>query len=375
MKSFSPYQLLFAAFVASFVIYGCAAGRRAHDTITDAVPVPPIHVVASKKKDTSSFKIDAYDAEELFRRATVYLRDGNCPGAIGIYQKLETEFASSELLEPALYNRGVCLDNLGKFNEAILSYRALIHRFPESNDLKATYFRLAHSLEKLEAWNEMITVLEELEQKKELLSALDKVEIHAKKGAALIEAGKPAMARFALESAIRIFMHDKSISATAPDYYYSMAQFKLAEIVHSEMRQITLPTDDKKLGDILEKKCQLLLDSQFLYTKVIRIGHPHWSAAAAYRTGALYHHLWEDMLSAPSPKGLTEEEQKIYKEVLRKRIKILLQKAVKQWRRTIKLAMRLNLDNAWITRTKADLKQIEAMLEIEEQVGVDLPIE
>jgi hypothetical protein len=80
------------------------------------------------------------------------------------------------------------------------------------------------------------------------------------------------------------------------------------------------------------------------------------------------------MLAAPPPKNDTPEEADIYKEILRKRIKILLEKAVKQWRRTLKFASRLNLKNHWVESTRADLEKIESLLVIERHAGEDLNI-
>ena len=361
--------------VATLLFAACARPASHGDATTpnglsDAT-LPEIHVI--EKVSPEGPVVDAYDAEMLFNRATNALEKGDYVSAASQYQQLEREFPDSPHLESALYNLGICLDELGQYDEAVTTYHKLLTRFPDTEDLKNIWFRLAASLEALENWDELIAALESLENAGLPLTSIDRVEIRAKKGAALIESDKPGLAKFELEHAVRIFTRDESVSPTAPDYYYSMAQFKLAEITHAEMRRVTLPADDEALGDILEKKCQLLLDSQYLYTEVIRIGHPHWSAAAAYRTGALYRHLWEDMLDAKPPAELSEEEAQVYMEVLRKRIKILLRKAVKQWRRTMKFAERLSLDNAWVVQTQMDLKEIETVLEIEEQVGSDLP--
>ena len=356
--------------IAIFIFGACAHSQSPKSPPTDAT-LPEIHVVALKAPTGST--IDAYDAATLFERGNKFLEKGEVMAAIEQFRRIEAEFPESPYLEPALYNLGICLDQTGQYDAAVKTYQKLLTAFPKSDDVKNILFRLADSLETLGKWAALIDTLDTLSSKESLLTPIDNVEIRAKKGAALMEINQPGLARTELAHAIRIFTKEKGVSPTAPDYYYSMAQFKLAELTHAEMRAVMLPTDDATLGDILEKKCQLLLDAQYLYTQVIRIGNPHWSAAAAYRTGALYHHLWEDMLAAPAPANLSDEEQEVYMEVLRKRIKILLKKAVKQWRRTMTFAARLNLDNAWVLRTQQDLKEIEAVLDIEEQVGADLP--
>ncbi|MCP4196850.1 MAG: hypothetical protein GY762_06825 [Proteobacteria bacterium] len=124
------------------------------------------------------------------------------------------------------------------------------------------------------------------------------------------------------------------------------------------MSEATLPADEALLGPALERKCQLLLDGQNEYTKTIRIAHPYWAAAAAYRIGNLYHILWEDMVSAPVPRDLNEEEQAIYSDLLKDRIQVLLTKATRQWKRTLKMARRLNLSNDWIEQTSRELEVV-----------------
>ncbi|MBN2718586.1 MAG: tetratricopeptide repeat protein [Deltaproteobacteria bacterium] len=348
---------------------GCA---HKHVSTEPAItPLPEIHVAAEKQNGGQV--IDAYDAATLFERGNRLLGAERFADAIETYRRLENEFPRSPYLAPTLYNLGICLDKTGQYDAAVDTYQKLLRGFPDFNDVKNARFRLADSLEALARWDDLIGTLDTLSAQTPDLTPVDKVEIHAKKGAALIETNQPALAKIELEQAVRVFTRAEGVSPTAPDFYYSMAQFKLAELTHAQMRQVSLPADDKALEAILEKKCRLLLDAQYLYTQVIRIGHPHWCAAAAYRTGALYHHLWEDMLAAKPPTGLTDSEQEVYMEVLRKRITILLKKAVKQWRRTLAFAMRLNLDNAWIAQTRQDLKEIESVLEIEEQVGADLP--
>jgi hypothetical protein len=141
--------------------------------------------------------------------------------------------------------------------------------------------------------------------------------------------------------------------------------------VHDEMRAVELPPDDAILGARLERKAELLLEAQRLYTNVIRIGDPHWAAAAAYRIGALYHHLWKDILAAPPPGDLDEEAREIYLKILRDRIRVLLEKAVLQWERTLKLGRRLRLDNEWVDSTTRDLEELRRELAIERREEVD----
>lgn len=316
-------------------------------------------------RDGERIDLDAYDASELFERAGKDLRSGRCDSAMETYGRLISEFPRSSLVPLALYNRGLCLDDLGRHEEAVSSYRQLVQDHPDSDDLTDALFRMAGSLEALEAWDEAVTTLDRILEQQADLRGVERVEALARKGSAMMAAGREDDAWWVLEEAVRIQRTGRGISPSDSVFHYSMAQFKLGEILHHRMRAVALPSDESTLEQHLEQKAQYLLEAQRLYTKVIRIGDPHWAAAAAYRIGALYHHLWEDMLSAPPPNDLNEEEREIYLEVLRTKIRVLLRKAVIQWERTLKLASRLNLDNEWVDSTNRDLEEIRKTLVME----------
>jgi len=337
-----------------------------HSRPPDAEPaqrLDPIHIHATR--DGERLDLDAYDASELFERAGGNLRSGSCQTAVKIYDRLCEEFSGSPLVPLALYNRGLCLDELERYQEAAASYGRMVRDFPGSQDVTDALFRMAGSFEAMEAWDQVVEALDRLLSEHPDLGRAERIEALARKGSALLEMDRVDDARLALEAASRTHRIGRGIAPSDSNFYYSMAEFKLAEIVHDAMRQEEIPSDESILEEHLERKAGLLLDAQRLYTKVIRIGHPHWAAAAAYRIGALYHHLWKDMLAAPPPEDLDEEEREIYQEILREKIRVLLKKAVLQWERTLKLASRLGLDNKWVESTQRDLDEIRDILVLE----------
>jgi tetratricopeptide (TPR) repeat protein len=366
---------LLAAAVAAALAAACGPRRPPQGgpgPDGEVVRLDPVRVTATK--DGERVVLDAYDAKELFVRASAALRGKRYEEATRLYAALVAEFPESELVPLALYNQGLCFDALGRFQDAATAYSAVVGRFPDSEDVEDALFRLAGSYEALESWDDAAKALDALLARPDL-GGIERVEVLARKGAALIRIGRPSDARLALEEAARLFRQGRGITPSDSVYFYSMAQFKLGEIVHDEMRAIALPAGEAELAARLEEKAKLLLEAQRLYTKVIRIGHAHWAAAAAYRIGALYHHLWKDMLAAPAPPELTDEERGIYFEVLHEKIRVLLQKAVLQWERTLKLARRLGLDNEWIDSTTRDLDEIRRELAIEESAEKELPEE
>ncbi len=327
------------------------------------IRLDPIHIRAVRDKERLA--IDAYDAAGLFERAAQHLRKGQCNEAVSMYKQLNDEFPESGFGAPSLYNSGLCNEQLEQYQAAANDYLTLINNYPDSRDVTDAMFRLAGAYEKLEAWDKAAMVFDRLLTERNDLEGIERIEALARKGSSLIKIKKTDKARLALEEAVQLFRIGRGISPSASTFYHAMARFKIGEIVHAEMSEAELPADEESLEPALERKCRLLLEAQNEYTKTIKIAHPHWAAAAAYRIGNLYRSLWDDMVEGPPPEDLDEEAKEVYIEVLKERIRVLLKKAVVQWERTLKMARRLNLSNEWIEQTTKELAEVRAILTLE----------
>jgi tetratricopeptide (TPR) repeat protein len=322
--------------------------------------IDPIHVQATG--DNETLTIDAYDAAGLFNRAAILLRKGRCEKASDLYRKIAKEFSESKLAPPSLYNSGLCNEQLNRYEQALGEYTHLINNYPDSPDVTDAMFRLVGTYERLEARDEALRVLDLLLHERDDLEGIEMVEALVRKGSNMIEIQRDDEARLVLEEATMLFRTGRGIPPSTSTFYYAMAQFKISEIAHGKMKEAKLPADETQLQLALEDKCQLLLDAQYEYTKTIKIAHPHWAAAAAYRIGNLYHTLWNDMVTTPVPEDLNEEEREIFLDVLKERIRVLLKKAIVQWERTLKMARRLNLSNEWIEQTTRELEEVRAQM-------------
>jgi tetratricopeptide (TPR) repeat protein len=360
-----------ALFVVIFLSVSCTSKSpktAVKETTSPSLRMKPIHVRATK--DKTQLAVDAYDAAGLFDRASASLRNGQFDDAVRLYRQLAAEFTDSDFAAPSLYNSGLCNEHQRKFQAAVSDYKKLIHEYPHARDIGDAMFRLAGAYEQLEAWADAVATLNTLLNDYPNLPGIERIEALARKGSNLIQLGETNQARLALEEASLRFRSGRDLPPFASTYFYAMAHFKIGEIVQTEMSEATLPADETLLEAALERKCQLLLDAQNEYTKTIRIAHPHWAAAAAYRIGNLYHSLWEDLVSAPVPRELTEEERAIYTELLKDRIQVLLTKATRQWKRTLKMARRLNLNSEWIEQTTLELEEVgQKMLTSESVTG------
>jgi len=309
--------------------------------------------------------VEAFTASELFAAAATALREGDLGQAIGLYDRLLAGFPDSVLAPLALYNRGLAHDGREEYAAAAEDYRLLVTNHPASRDVTAALFRLGQALEQQADYGGAEPVYARILAERIDLEELSRVEALAHRGRCLYELGRFDEAALALDEAVVRQASGVGISPTAPVFHQAMAQFYLGAIGHERMRRVALPADEARVGIALEEKCGLLLRAQHAYSRTIAIGHPHWASAAAYRIGALYRELWDDLTAAPPPPDLDAMAREIYAEVLRDRIHVLLEKAVTQWERTLKLAARLELNNEWIDRARADLAAIRARLTAE----------
>ncbi len=341
---------------------GSAEDQAAHQPPTR---LDPIHFRA--KRDQERLAIDAYDAAGLFERAAQRLREGAYDDAVVMYTRLVDEFPQSRFAAPALYNSGLCHEYRERFQDAASSYLKLLKEYPDSPDLVDAIFRLAGAYEKLEAWDAAAEAYAQLlTTHHDELEGIEQVEALARRGASLIALQKLDEAKFDLRKAVQMFREGRGVSPSDSPYFYAMAQFKLGEIVHAKMRDVELPADETAVKPALEQKCRLLLEAQREYTNAIKVAHAHFAAAAAFRIGALYRDLWDDMIAAPPPPDLNEEERQIYTEILKKNIRNLLKKATVQWERTMKMARRLNLSGEWVEQTMTELSEIREILASED---------
>jgi tetratricopeptide (TPR) repeat protein len=343
-----------------------ASGGRNGNTLEEPVRLEPFHVRARPdKRGEMRLAVDAYDAGELFERADSAFTQKRLKQAVALYGQIRQEFPDSVFVPPALYNSGLAKEALGDSQGAIADYSALLENHPDYRDLKDALFRIAGAYEAIEAWGKAADTFSTILNEQDDLEGIERVEALVRKGAALIHLKKDEQAEESLELAVSLFRNRTGISPSESTYFHGMAQFKLGEIAETKMQQVALPADESELKPALEKKCGLLLDAQTEFTRAIRIAHPHWAAAAAYRIGRLYRVLWEQMLSAPVPEDLDGEEREIYTELLKERIRVLLKKAVRQWERVLKMASRLGLNNEWVERTRRDLDEVRRLLTIE----------
>jgi hypothetical protein len=145
-----------------------------------------------------------------------------------------------------------------------------------------------------------------------------------------------------------------------------MAQHFLGEVYRAHFLAVKLdPSRDgeEALARALEAKASLLLSAQGHYLRCIKMGNGDWAVASGYRIGELYDALHAAMVDAPPPPGLDAEHVEAYRAELRRKVRVLVVKAITIYEQTLSVAGRARLENnRFVAATQASLERMKLAL-------------
>jgi tetratricopeptide (TPR) repeat protein len=298
------------------------------------------------------------DEATLFDVGTRAFQGGEFEKAAQHFDRLWSSFPASENLAPALWNAGLSQERLGRFSEALERFE----RYLRLKDEPDGQFHAALAEYKLGRLDDAARRLHRLAERPGL-PVLRKADALLQEGVCRIESGARSEGEGLVRAALDVYEHDKEerVDPALP----AQAEFWLGESYRGAFRQQKLDPssmDEKALGDALELKAQLLLSAQGTYLRCIRRGDGEWATAAGYRIGELYEEFHDELLGAPLPKGLTEEQRALYQAELRKKVRNLIGKAIQIYEQTLSTAQRVGARNAYVEKTGQALERLRNLL-------------
>ncbi|MGZ6144028.1 MAG: tetratricopeptide repeat protein, partial [Myxococcales bacterium] len=195
------------------------------------------------------------------------------------------------------------------------------------------------------------------------VTILQKASAMVQEAVCRIESGARADGEVLLRSALEIYDRDNEepIDPALP----AQAEFWLGEAFRGSFAAEQLDPaamSSGQLSDALERKAQFLLSAQGHYLRCIRRGDGEWATAAGYRIGELYEGMYDQLLNAPMPRGLDEQQQALYRQQLREKVKNLLGKAIRIYEETLSTAQRTGASNAYVEKTRQALERLRKLL-------------
>lgn len=293
--------------------------------------------------------IQQLDLKELYRAASTMYQAKKYATAIRLYKRLLKFFPKSSHRYAALYNLALAYEDSRQFTAAIKAFQQVIVENPKRTNLVLNaHFRTAACYNQLKQWKAAFTTYDRLLQGE--LNLDDRIDALSYAGRALYHLKHYAQALPLLKLAVNSHIRRKQKTI---HYGASMAQYYWAQIHDRRFRtrKFHLPQSQMKLD--LAYKSKHLLRAQKLYFRTIRLRHADWALASLYRIGDMYETMYQNMMHAPVPKDLNKEEIQIYTELLRKKIKVLLGKALLAYKLNLRLSSIVGLkSHRWKKRSQ-----------------------
>jgi tetratricopeptide (TPR) repeat protein len=338
----------------------------------EIVKLEPVKVVANTPNTPDA--LDVYDAETLFSRGNEFLDNRYYTDARTYFQKLVDEFPDSSYVHAARYNLGVALMESGDAQSALNQFDTYLSTETLDKNILDASFKRGACLAMLGRYKEVILVFDTMLKERDL-SPQDRSEALVDSGIAYFMTQDRGTAELRFNDAIKI--HREAEREARPDnrYHYAQALFYIGEIERLEFNDYKLVLPDKggeeKLAAQLEEKCQRLLRAQYKFLQVIKTGHAGWASAAGFKVGTLYEDLHDEMVKLPTPKDLEPDQAEIYRKEIRKKVAVLVRKAIKTYEATVTMARRTGADNVWVAKTEQSLRRMQDLLRDAEDLDRD----
>jgi tetratricopeptide (TPR) repeat protein len=313
------------------------------------------------------------ELEGRFEKGRTLLLAEKYKEAADLFDALVRLAPDGEVAAPSLYNGALAHEGLAERNEAIARYDELFKRFPKHAVTRGAYFRLGHLYGYLERWADLdqnadkILALEDL-------TVLEAIEAHGAKGLALVEQDKLDEASRQVNQARDMIEAHRLGEAGKPPTELAEVAFALGEVRRKKSEKIVFQPVPANFGEVLEQRCQGLIDAQNAYTEAMRSYDAHWSAMAGYRVGQLYQQLHRDVMQVPPPdKADTLRKKQLFEGAMRLRYRVLLEKGLSMMEGTVRLGARTGEDSLWVSRAREAQRELALALEDEKSALAKLP--
>jgi len=343
----------------------CASAQRPVPSVPSARPpaarrvVPGGEFVVVGRPDGQG---EVFDDQLLFDRATNAVQTHRCAEALTDYDALLAHFPSSRYLQATQYNRGVCLHGMGRLDDAISAFRAAAERPTERSLVRDALFRLAVIGE---ATSRTDLVFETMDAVLADSAATlpERVEASAREATAHLARREYDLAVTSANATVALAPTADSVNALEDDTYAAQARFVLADVSRQRAAGVAIRVNDPELDRAIERRVGLVVHAHVQYNEAIRVGNPHWAAACGFSIGEMYRSLYDAIVGAPVPTDWDAHAVEIYRQRTARRLRPLLQGALRAWEATLDMAQRNGIsDNDWARRTSAQIGSLRELV-------------
>ena len=352
------------ALAVALSLQACAGPRGA---ATDGAPAPGPQEVRFERGTVvevgpSDLELAGRNDEELFALGTAAYAAGDWRRAADAFGRVADLHPASRHHAAALFDAGLAHERLEEWRLALERFRAFSRAYA-GPDADEAAFHVAAAHWHLGELAEARAVLDGLAARPDL-GAGDRVRALTERGVVELDQGDLDAAERSLRLAVAAWTAAAD-RERLDDLHVAQAHVVLGDVARRRYQAVALdPSRDAPaaLEAALEEKARRLLEAQGQYLRAVRVGNPDWAVVAGFRVGELYDDLHARLSEAPPPPELSPEEQAAYRDELRRKLRVLLQKALAAHEQTLQWARQAGVDNAFVERTQASLERLRRTL-------------
>lgn len=357
-----------ACWTLMLVPLGCAGQLPATGALDSAPATQPNRVVLPKTIITTT---TAISVDEVFAGAQAAFQSENYAAAARGFGEAYRLEPAGPLAEPALFGLGTAEDLAGQPEQALRHYEFYVSRFPASSNTRTVLVRSVRLNAFFERWKRAGRLADQVMGRYRDLRPFEAITLNGAKALALVAQDDDDKASYYVEKARNIIERDRLDAAGSVPRDLALVYFALGEINRVRAERIRFVPVPDNFAQVLEQRCQLILDAQSSYSDTMRAYDAHWSAMAGYRVGELYQRLHADLMEVPPPESAdTTSRERLFEGAMRLRYSILLDKAHAMMEHTVAMARRTEERSSWIGRAELALVALKSAMD-QERAALD----
>lgn len=375
MSDAARHVSISTALLLAMALGGCAAapaaGSRAPRLGPPASPLPPRDIALPRTVVTSH---DASSVDEIFAQARADFAGGHFAEAARAFDRIVELDPDGAFAKEAWLHGGAAHDALGDLQGAAVRYQEVARRYPGDPMAREALVRAVRVLTYLEQWPAAGQAADALLANGGALGAIERVVAYGGKALALVFGDDPDSASYYIEKGRDVIEQERLDSAGTLPRDLAQLYFALGELRRIRGNRIRFDPVPPRFAEVLEQRCQLLLDAQSAYSDTMRAYDAHWSAMAGYRVGELYQKLHEELMHVPAPASATTPAQaQLFEGAMRLRYAVLLRKGLTMMEHTLSLSERTGERSEWVVRAGEAKRSLEQSIRDEDAAIARLP--
>lgn len=276
--------------------------------------------------------------------------------AARFYEAYGEHFPNGNQAADALYNATLLRMTAGENGPAVQDGQRFLERFQRHGSAEEVTFIIARAHAQAGNWEEAARVYRRFIRGSR--NPNRQVEANTRLAQVQAEAGNASGVSQALQAAVRLARRRRSQLDGDGLYYAAQARYLQAEAVLREYEAVQIAGSIDGLRQRLERKSELLRSAAEAFAAVVEYQVAEWVTAALFQIGRSYELYAEGLRNAPTPEGLSEEEEQAYFDQLQGFVIPIEERALEAFAGGYTRAVELRIFNSWTAQLREGLTRL-----------------